>query len=351
MNLGRKIIKILALTLILILNLTMVKAVMAKMPKTTTSPPTPKTLPGVKPIFSSSFIQYWYAQDWDLNRLTEELGMLQNTGINEIILQDIADTKAMYAAYPTKIPGYTFNDVDMVGNALTAADSLNMKVRIGLGFNGDWWNVNAGNINWLNVEASKNKLIVDEIVDVYGTHPSLGGWYIPYEFSQLSARSTICQANLNNFYKQITAEIQLKSTLNIMIAPYYNSQYSYLVSLSDWTKMLINILNGTGIHIVALQDSVGAGYNTLSQTKNLFRYTKIATDAMGMTLYADNETYTSKLSGNVTATQSDIQGRISAASPYVQGFIAFSIDHYQNKNEASQVSNYNYYYNYYLTYK
>lgn len=349
MNLERKIIKILVFTLIL--NLTMVTAVMAKLPKTTNSPPTPQTQPGVKPIFSSSFIQYWYAQDWDLNRWTQELSMLHNTGINEIILQDIADTKAMYAAYPTQIPGYTFNDVDMVGNALTAADSLNMKVRIGLGFNGDWWKVNASNMNWLNVEASKNKLIVDEIVDVYGTHPSLGGWYIPYEFSQLSARSTICQINLNNFYKQIAAEIHLKSTLNIMIAPFYNSKYSYLVSLSGWTKMLKNILNGTGIHIVALQDSVGAGYNTLPQAKYLFKYTKTATDAMGMTLYADNETYTSRSSGNVTATQSDIQGRISAAAPYVQGFIAFSIDHYQNKNETSQVSNYNDYYNYYLTYK
>ena len=97
----------------------------------------------MKPVFSSSFIQYWFSQSFDYNRWIAELTMLKNIGINEIILQTIADTRVKYAVYPTKIPGYTCNDIDMVGTVLSAADSLGMKVRIGLGFNSEWWIMNA----------------------------------------------------------------------------------------------------------------------------------------------------------------------------------------------------------------
>jgi len=69
--------------------------------------------------------------------------MLKDIGINEIILQTIADTGVKYAVYPTKITGYTCNNIDMVGTVLSAADSLGMKVRIGLGFNNEWRTKNA----------------------------------------------------------------------------------------------------------------------------------------------------------------------------------------------------------------
>jgi hypothetical protein len=305
----------------------------------------------VKPIFGSSFIQYWYAQDWDQNRWTAEFTMLQEVGINEVIIQTIADTKAKYATYPTQLPGYSSNEVDMVENALTAADSVGMNVRLGLGFNSDWWSKNASDLAWLNKEAAANKAIVDEIVAEYGSHPSLTGWYISYEFSQLSARTSTYQANLNSFFKQITAEINTTKPLSIMIAPFYNSKYSWTVPLSSWSVMLQNILKGTGINIVALQDSVGAGYNTTSQLASIYSYTKKATDSSGMALYADTETYTYKSSKYYSAPQSRITTQLAKVNPYIMGYVSFSTDHYQNANVASQVSYYNDYYKYYLAYR
>jgi hypothetical protein len=320
--------------------------VYAKTPAANTKP----TTTSIKPVFSSSFIQYWYAQDWDEARWMDEFTMLQNIGINEIILQDVADTKSLYTSYITSLPGYTPNNVDMLENALSAADKIGMHVRVGLGFNNDWWNKNASDSAWLNTEASKNKDIFNEILQKYGTHPSLTGWYIPYEFSQLTATTFTAKSNLNSFLKQIGNEIRLKDSRNIMISPYYNYKYSFLFSLSGWTTTLTTVLKDTKIDIVALQDGVGAGYTTLNQVSNIFSYTKKATNVLGIKLYADTETYTYTSNINYSAPQSRITSQLSLEKTYVQGFVAFSIDHYQSIY-LNQEQNYNDYYNYYLANK
>jgi hypothetical protein len=307
-----------------------------------------KTNTTVKPIFSSSFIQYWFAQDWTLERWQQEFTMLKEIGINEIILQNIADTKIKETAYKTSMAGYISNDIDMLENALTAADNIGISVRMGLGFNGDWWNKNASDAAWLQAEVNTNKAIINEIVAKYGSHPSFKSWYIPYEFSQFTARTTTTQTNLNNFFKQIVVEIDAKKSGDVMVAPFYNGKFSWMTPVSSWSTMLQNILKGTGVDIIALQDSVGAGYNTLTQVTSLFSYSKKAASAIGMKLYADTETFTSTSNGNVSAPQSRIASQFSSEKAYVEGFVAFSVNHYQNKNVSTQLTNYNDYLKYYV---
>jgi hypothetical protein len=309
---------------------------------------TPTTTTSVKPVFGSSFIQDWYSRNWTQERWAQEFSMLQKIGINEIILQDLVNTKTLYATYFTNLPGYTHNDVDMLANVLTVADQVGMNVRVGLGFNADWWSKNAADNTWLNSEASKNKSIFNEILENYGNHPSLTGWYIPYEFSQLTATSSTTKSNLNSFLKQIGGEISLKDSRSIMISPFYNSTYLFFSWLSGWSSTLYSVLKDTKIDIVAMQDSVGAGYNTLTQVSNVFSYTKKATDALGIKLYANAETFTLTSGNYSSAPQSRISSQLSKEKAYVQGFVAFSISHYQNNNEPNQVAYYNDYYNYYL---
>lgn len=309
------------------------------------------TIP-LKPVFQSSFIQYWYSQDFDSNRWKQELTMLKKLGINEIILQTIADTKNKYAVYPTKLPGYTHNDVDMLENVLEEADSLSMKVRIGIGFNDEWWDKKAIDMTWLNNEAAVNNEIIDEVVKTYEHHSSLSGWYIPYEFFQFTALSSKQQSNLNSFFKQMTSEIKLKSPdMDIMISPFYYEKLSIDALLPAWSSMIYSILNGTGIDILALQDSVGVNYNSIDKLDDLFFYTKKGTDKAGIKLYAVTETFATTPSGNSPASQDKISKQLSQVEPYVEGFIAFSINHFQNANEPSQVDFYNIYYEYYSSNK
>lgn len=296
--------------------------------------------PKSHPTFNSSFIQYWYCQNWDLQRWMDEFRMLQNIGISEIILQSIADTKSQHAVYPTEIEGYSSNDIDMVETALAAADVVGMNVRIGLGFNNDWWSMDSHDKAWLEREAEVNTLIFIEISTKYGAHSSLKGWYIPHEFNPLMALFSNQRVNLNQFFKKIAGTIKLHRSETIMIAPFYNALISGPVTLALWSNIVHTVFEDTGIDILALQDSIGAGFNSLDDLDEIYASTKKATEEIGMILYAVTETFYDTGSKNLSAPLQQIQSQMFIESAYVQGFVAFSINHYQNGNEPNQVKNY-----------
>jgi hypothetical protein len=300
-------------------------------------------------VFSSSFIQYWYAMDWNEDRWIEELTMLNNIGVEELILQTIADTKNKFTVYQTEMDGYTSNDMDMVETVLSAADSVGIRVRIGLGFSEDWWSKNAADRDWLMSEAGENKNIFNEIITKYGKHPSLGGWYIPHEFCQLTAVTEGHQANLNSFLKEISREIKSRSDRDIMISPFYNSKFSWVMSPKGWSQMVENALRDTEIDILALQDGIGVRHNSLTQLDNLLAFTKLSTDKLGIRLYGNVETFDSTRDGNVPASEQRISNQLLIQKPYVEQFIAFSLNHFQNRNEITQVDNYEEYLGYYLS--
>ncbi|KUO75003.1 MAG: hypothetical protein APF81_12140 [Desulfosporosinus sp. BRH_c37] len=304
-----------------------------------------------QPTFCSSFIQYWYCQNWSYDRWIEEYQMLQKIGINEIILQSIADTKLHYAVYPTKMEGYSSNSIDMLETALSAADSVGMNVRIGLGINDDWWSIDAYNQEWLDHETEINTVIVTEILTMYCRHRAFTGWYIPYEFHPLMALGNTQQLNLNRFFLKIAGAIKLNSTDTIMIAPFYNARLSEPVTLTLWAKIIRNVFKDTGIDIIALQDSIGVGFNSLEDLDEIYAYTKKASDEIGLILYAITETLEESGGENLPAPQPRISEQLSRESAYVRKFVAFSINHYQNGNEPTQVNNYEDYYRYYLSYQ
>ncbi|WP_407313972.1 DUF4434 domain-containing protein [Desulfosporosinus sp. SB140] len=302
----------------------------------------------IRPKFGSSFIQYWYCQSWSYDRWVNEYRMLQTIGINEIILQSIADTKSNVAVYPSKMNGYSSNGVDMLETALSAADNIGMNVRIGLGFNKDWWSPEAHGGTWLAREADVNNLIITEVMMMYSGHRSLAGWYIPYEFNPLMVVTHDQQAHLNQFFQKIAGSIKLASSKSIMIAPYYNARVSGPVTLTLWSNALRHVLKDTGIDILALQDSIGAGFNTLRDLDEVFASTKKAADEIGLTLYAVTETFEGNGDKSLPALQCQINEQLSRVSPFVREFVAFSIDHYQNGNESTQANGYKDYLQYYL---
>lgn len=280
--------------------------------------------------FSSSFIQKWYCKDFTLDRWISELEMLHSGGVNEIILQNVIDIKEKESYYKTNLYGYKSTENDIISLALEAAKMVGIKVRIGLGENSDWWVRGVIDENWLVREAVENKLIFNEIYELYGQHEALGGWYIPYEFSGHFVVAKKQRNNLNTFLKDISNEIRNKSDLDIMISPYYNFKLSGRQSLQDWSNAIQEVFKDTKIDIVALQDSIGVQYNNLNNVRELFYYTKQATDELNIKLYSDVETFEKEGSGYISVGEEQIERQMRSVRPYVEGYVAFSINHYQN---------------------
>lgn len=305
----------------------------------------------IHPTFQSSFIQYWLCQNWSQERWLQEFEMMQNVIIPEIILQSVADTKAGYAVYPTQIKGCSHSNIDMLEMALSAADQCGMKVRVGLGFNDEWWSIDTYDPQWLEQESEINRVIATEIQMMYSKHPSFAGWYIPHEFNPLMAMTVEQLANLNQFYRKIAGSIQLDSYQTIMAAPFYNARLSEPFTMALWSYILYHVFKDSGIGILALQDSVGAGFNTVEDLDEIFDATRKVTSKMGMKLYAVTETFQENEGkegnpeGNFSpAPQRRIEKQLVKVAPYVQGYVAFSLNHYQNRNTADQASGYEEYY-------
>lgn len=288
-------------------------------------------------VFNSSFIQSWYAEKWDKKKWKEELAALKDAGVGELIIQTTADTKHKLTNYPTQMKGYKHSGVDMLGNAMDAADSVGIKIRIGLGFSDDWWIKGASDKSWLVREAGYNKDIFNELHSRYGKRKSLGGWYIPYEFYQFTAITPGHQDNLNGFLKEIGKEIKLKSNKDIMISPFYITGYSWAMPLKNWTKMIEKSMKNTGIDILALQDGVGAKNTSVKELEGLFSATKNSTDKLKIKLYGNVETFDCTSVGNISASKERISTQLLAQKPFVEKFIAFSLNHFQRSEDAKQL--------------
>ncbi|NLN48072.1 MAG: DUF4434 domain-containing protein [Clostridiales bacterium] len=289
-------------------------------------------------VFNSSFVQAWYAEKWNEDKWKEELSVLKCAGVEELIIQTTADTKHKRTNYPTDMAGYKYSGVDMLRNVLDAADFVGMKIRVGLGFSDDWWLKGASDKEWLLREAGYNKDIFNEIHNRYGKRKSLGGWYIPYEFYQLTAISVGHQSNLNAFLKEIGNEIKSKSDKDIMVSPFYITGYSWAMPLKKWTRMIEKSMKNTGIDILALQDGVGAKNASVKELDSLFKATKNGTDKLGIKLYGNVETFDCISGKNVPASRERISTQLLAQKPYVEKFIAFSLNHFQIREKEAQLN-------------
>lgn len=283
--------------------------------------------------FKASFIQSWYAKDFSKERWVEEFTMLKEKNINEIILQSVFDTMNKACFYHSEIEGFNSNKIDMIKNCLDAAKETNSRVRIGLGESKLWWTLGAISKGWLLKELHINKIAFNEIYKKYGQDIAISGWYIPYELSDYFIVTKGQRKNINKFLKGISDNIKEKSNLDIMISPYFSIRGPRILTIKAWEKALKETLEDCKIDILAMQDSIGAGFNKLNNIEKLFLHTKRATDNLNIILYADTETFKKRGGRLISASEEEFLERANVIKHYVKGHIAFSINHYQNNKK------------------
>lgn len=88
------------------------------------------------------------------------------------------------------------------------------------------------------------------------------GWYIPLE-SWMSDYDDTTTANLNNYYKELTAGLKSILPKKVLISPFIGAKILRTDPDKAKTKYT-EILRDTGIDFLALQDGVGAGHINVS---------------------------------------------------------------------------------------
>jgi hypothetical protein len=279
---------------------------------------------------------------WAQSNFATEFGYLRGVNMDHMILQWVADSKAMTTIYPTSVPGFTqSNSVDSVARCLAAAKQYGFQVWLGLNYNSDWWTNYADNLTWLQNEFTISNELAQDLWNKYGaTYGSvIAGFYLVPEVDNLDFQTTTEQNNMKSVYSSTVSYIHTNTGKLVMTAPFYNSAVGQ--TASQYASMWVGFLQAAPIDVIAMQDGVGVGDVTVANVGSWFSAFQSAFTTAGLTtqLWSDLETFNSDYTPASTAR---IISQINAESPYVSKFTSFSFDAYQSPQQGftSQYNSY-----------
>lgn len=257
------------------------------------------------------------SQNWSDEQWAQDLDNMQAVGMDTlIIMRSVFYNKCLY---PSKVfPTLKEEGEDFVGFILREAQKREMKVYIGLYISNLTWN--SGDY-WGEIE--KNKIFIDEILQLYGDNPAFVGWYIPHETGSNIYNIKETMGGLSALCKE-KAPDKL-----VLISPFFRGVDLYPEPLDpDRTaKEWDNILEACGknIDICAFQD----GTTHLEDYASYLSAVKKVMDKYGIALWANVETFERDVRQMFFPIPFDVLRRkIKIASDYVEKCITFEFSHF-----------------------
>jgi hypothetical protein len=208
-----------------------------------------------------AFIQLWPEMSTNMSEAQwhEVLTAMKNAGLKTIIIQYLRHNDTdLFPANPGQF--------DPTEEILSYADShVGTHVFLGLGYDTAWYN-QWKNDQFLRLLAEKNRLLATQLWTRYGArHKSFSGWYIPQEaWNENYSDEQI--KNLQLYYTEVVRHCKsLSKGLLVAVAPFFNPNEEFIGTVETpaqnaerFAKAYAQLLDGSQIDIVMLQDGVGA---------------------------------------------------------------------------------------------
>ncbi|HHV55999.1 MAG TPA: DUF4434 domain-containing protein [Firmicutes bacterium] len=203
---------------------------------------------------------------------------------------------------------------DPVEAVLAAADEREARVFLGLGFFG----VDVSDDHRATpAERELRRLVPAELLDRYGHHPSLAGWYLPAECGISGYFAPV--------YIEYTREFaaickQLDRSRQILISPYGTRSAA---GDEEYTRQLREL----AVDIVAYQDEVGVRKTRVEELPAIFRRLAAAHRQAQIPLWANVEVF--DYHGQpyrdppIAAPFARVERQIAAVSPHVEKVICY----------------------------
>lgn len=292
------------------------------------------------PTLCGSFMQPSAFKGYSYDRMRTHLQNMYDVGIDIIILQwSFENTSEGVTSVffdsgfdpAEKASGFDDSGKGFLDTLLRAAESVGVKVFIGLNENAEWWQKSVTDKSWIKKQADIGIKGARQMHDKYKSlYPNaFGGWYFVFEFYNLKAPTVMLDnaAYLLNLYRNGLYEID--SELPMMLSPYISSSGA---SPEDTQALWTYVFGKTDFRsgdIFCCQDSVGAGHISIDKLDAYYSAIKNAVDTKdGLRFWANNECFTQE--DWSTAPLDRFIEQLNISSKYVEAHITFAYSHYAN---------------------
>lgn len=289
------------------------------------------------PTADGSFIQPWLASGWDRKAWLKELEVLKEADMTYLILApSVRDRngKLSQAIYPSNLPWIEKQQHDTIEACLSAAESLGIKVFLGLNEDAKWWKMTENDREWYIGEMHRGNEIAAEIYSHYkNRYPeTLHGWYFVWELSSQHLYKTEYQiffAQAMNL--QLDFLTQLDRSMPLMFCPYMTDTiHSPEETYRAWSTFFEHSRLRPG-DIFCPQDAVGAGWLKLENFTDYFIACKKAAEKVeGLLMWSDVETFCQETWTSTTLDRFIRQ--MELVSGIVDNYITFAYSHYFSPN-------------------
>ncbi|MCX5754186.1 MAG: DUF4434 domain-containing protein [Candidatus Krumholzibacteria bacterium] len=277
-----------------------------------------------RPRIGGTFIQY---QDWMMSLDSAawlcELDAMRDAGINLVIIQWLEhENKRFIPADPAAC--------DPARIILEYADEHGMRVYLGLSTI-DRWHERITHPRYLDRAATQSLRLADQAWARYGRHPSFAGWYIPQELRYYEFKPEFVSL-LRGFLRRQSDHCRaISGGKPVAIAP----SLAQCPSPEAFRKLFADLLAGSGVEILILQDGVGANRREKLMDSNVVPYFRAMQDVCGeaeIEIWSDIEIfrYCPSGRGREPASVERILEQIDAEAPFVSSFVMFDFFHYMS---------------------
>ena len=284
---------------------------------------------------SGGYIQFWGNNQMNVDATWKGVvPEMKSLGMDTIIIQ--------YMSFLAKLP----ESMSIASMILKYAKENNMKVFLGLYQDTAVKPGSLRSIEGGELERSKRKSleIAGELKTAFAAdyEDTFYGWHIPLE-SWMSNYDEEKTANLNKYYRELTAGLKSILPKKVLISPFVNGENPgdntnlKRASPQQAGSKYTEILRDTGIDFLALQDGVGAKHISVTDPddrdllKKYFEAMCGACEANNVELWTNVENFTS-ISGKGTATDIDrfkLQLKVAQRASRI---VTFDFFHYMNIN-------------------
>lgn len=257
------------------------------------------------------------ASNWSDEQWAADLDNMKDVGIDTVvIMRSVFYNKCLY---PSKVfPTLKEEGEDFIGFILRETQKRDMSVYIGLYISNLTWN---DGDYWGEIE--QNKILIDEMLALYGDIPSFKGWYIPHETGSNIYNIKETMGGLAALCKEKSPEKL------VLISPFFRGINLYPEPLDpkrtarEWRNIFE--VCGKHIDICAFQD----GTVKLEDYAEYLSEIKKVTDEFDIQLWANVETFERDVRSMFFPIPFDVLRRkIKIAEQYVERCMTFEFSHF-----------------------